>query len=382
KVIGGLDGIESVSVNLATETMALTWDPDIIQPETVAERIGDMGFEMVLETEQAEQNIEMDLTGMHCAACSSRIEKVVGGLDGVSRAEVNLAAETGTFVFDPNRTSRRAIREAIEKLGFGASPITASDSQFAQKEQETLKRLGAMKQRLITMLVLAVPLLTLSMGDMVGLKLPAFIHPHHAPLTYALAQFFLVVPIMWLGRSFYLVGIPALVRRVPNMDSLIAVGTGAAFIYSTWNLVEIALGINVQARVMDLYFESAGVLIALVSLGKYLETRSKSHTSDAIRQLMQLTPDEATLLLDGEQKPIPIDEVEVDDTLLVRPGERIPIDAVIIKGKSSVDESMLTGESLPVSKKPEDRVTGGTLNTNGALTIRAVHVGQDTTLSR
>lgn len=382
KVVGEMDGIESVSVNLATETMALSWDPDIVQPETVGERIGEMGFEMVMETEQPEQQLEMNLTGMHCAACSSRIEKVVGGLDGVSRAEVNLAAETGTFVFDPARSSRRAIREAIEQLGFGASPITEADDQFSKREHETRKRLAAMKQRLITMLALAVPLLTLSMGDMVGLELPSFVHPHHAPLTYALAQFLLVVPIMWLGRSFYLVGIPALLRRVPNMDSLIAVGTGAAFIYSTWNLVEIALGIDVQARVMDLYFESAGVLIALVSLGKYLETRSKSHTSDAIRQLMQLTPDQATLLVNGEQKPIPIDEVEVDDTLLVRPGERMPIDADIIDGQSSVDESMLTGESLPVSKKTGDRVTGGTLNKNGALTIRAVHVGQDTTLSR
>ncbi len=377
-----MDGVDSVSVNLATESMELAWDPAVVRPESVADRIKEIGFEMALPEARSEMTVEMNLTGMHCASCSSRIEKVVGELAGVSRAEVNLAAETGTFTFDPDQTSRRGIREAIEKLGFGAVPAAEADSRFDKKQQETRARLAAMKKRLVAMLLLAVPLLTLSMGDMVGLRLPDFIHPHQSPLNYALAQFFLVLPIMWLGRSFYLVGIPALVRRVPNMDSLIAVGTGAAFVYSTWNLVEIALGIDPVARAMDLYFESAGVLIALVSLGKYLETRSKSHTSDAIRRLMQLTPDTATLLVDNEQKSIPVDEVEVNDILLVKPGERIPIDGIIIEGQSSLDESMLTGESLPVDKKKDDQITGGTLNKNGVLTIRATHVGTDTTLAR
>jgi len=382
KVVGEMEGVASANVNLADETMDLRWDGSVVQPEAVAQQIRELGFEMVLADETAPDTVEMALSGMHCAACSSRIEKVVGSLDGVSRAEVNLAAETGTFVYDPGRTSRRVIREAIEQLGFGATALTATDSNFARRQRETAARLAAMKKRLITMLLLAMPLLTVSMGDMVGLQLPAIIEPHHAPFNFGLIQFLLVLPIMWLGRSFYLVGFPALYRRVPNMDSLIAVGTGAAFVYSTWNLVEIALGINAQARAMDLYFESAGVLIALVSLGKYLETRSKSHTSDAIRQLMQLTPDQATLLVDGAQKPIPVDEVEVGDVLLVKPGERIPLDAVVLDGQSSVDESMLTGESLPVSKKKDDRVTGGTLNKNGVLTIRAEHVGQDTMLAR
>jgi Cu+-exporting ATPase len=217
---------------------------------------------------------------------------------------------------------------------------------------------------------------------MMGLQLPRMIDPHHAPLNFALAQFLLVLPIRYRGRNFYLIGFPALFRRAPNMDSLIAVGTGAAFVYSTWGLVEIAMGIDPMVRVMDLYFESAGVLIALVSLGKYLETRSKSHTSDAIRQLMQLTPDQATLMVDGEQKMIPVDEVEPGDILLVKPGERIPIDGIITDGRSSIDESMLTGESLPVDKEKNDTVTAGTLNKNGALTIRAEHVGQDTVVAR
>jgi len=192
---------------------------------------------------------------------------------------------------------------------------------------------------------------------------------------------------MWSGRRFYLNGFPALVRKAPNMDSLIAVGTGAAFIYSTWNLIEIFLGLDAMARVMDLYYESAAVLIALVSLGKYLETRSKAKTSDAISQLMELTPDKATLVKNPgaeneEQIDILVSDIEAGDMILVRPGERIPVDGTVKKGHSSVDESMLTGESLPVSKEEGGKVIGGTLNKNGMLRVLAERVGQDTVLAR
>jgi len=192
---------------------------------------------------------------------------------------------------------------------------------------------------------------------------------------------------MWSGRRFYLIGFPALVRKSPNMDSLIAVGTGAAFIYSTWNLIEISLGYDPMTRVMDLYYESAAVLIALVSLGKYLETRSKAKTSDAISQLMELTPDKATLVKNPgaeneEQDTILVSDIETGDLILVRPGERVPVDGIVRKGHSSVYESMLTGESLPVSKEEGDKVIGGTLNKNGMLRVSAERVGQDTVLAR
>ena len=202
-----------------------------------------------------------------------------------------------------------------------------------------------MKTRLVWALVLAVPLLYIAMGEMAGLPLPKIFSPHGHPLNFALLQFLLVLPIMWLGRNFYLIGIPALLRKNPNMDSLIAVGTGAAFIYSTWNLVEIVLDIDPHMRAMDLYFESAGVLIALVSLGKYMEARAKSHTSDAIVKLMELTPDTATLLENGSQRSVATAEIEPGDLLLVRPGERIPVDGAIAYGQSAVDEAMLSGES-------------------------------------
>jgi Cu+-exporting ATPase len=388
RVVQGLEGVETAAVNLAAESMELVWDADLVSFDLIAARVKDLGFELeaeVPEEEGGELTLDLAITGMHCAACSTRIEKVVSGMAGVVSVAINLVTETGTVVYRQGQINQRQIREAIARLGFEARPAAVRLDQFARKRQETLLRLAAMKTRLFWSLGLAATLLCISMGEMLGLPLPPVINPHYYPLRFALIQFCLVVPIMWLGRSFYLIGIPALLRRVPNMDSLIAMGTGAAFIYSTWNLVEIMLGGNAHRLgmlAMDLYFESAGVLIALVSLGKYLETRSKSHTSDAIAKLMQLTPDKAILLKGEEQTEILVEEIEAGDLLLVRPGERIPVDGMIARGRTSVDESMITGESLPVSKGEGDRVTCGTLNKNGVLQIRTEQVGQDTLLAR
>jgi len=330
------------------------------------------------------KELKLSVKGMHCAACSSRIEKVVGDMEGVEKASVNLAAETMELHWDDATHSFEDIAERVSGMGFGLESISAQQDLFEKNRAETVRRLALMKQKLIYSMLLAIPLFGISMGEMMGLPLPEIINPHTHPANFAIIQFVLVAVIMFLGRNFYLNGIPALIRRVPNMDSLIAVGTGAAFIYSTWNLVEILLGINVQMKVMDLYFESAGVLIALVSLGKYMETRSKSHTSDAIAKLMQLTPETATILIgeNQEQKDIPAEEIKADDILLVRPGDRIPVDGKIIQGHSVIDESMLTGESLPVSKEENDTVIGGTLNKNGVLHVLAEQVGADTMLSR
>jgi P-type Cu+ transporter len=330
------------------------------------------------------KELKLAVKGMHCAACSSRIENVVSGMEGVEKASVNLAAETMELLWDDSSHSFEEINERVSGMGFGLEAISAQQDLFEKNRAETVCRLALMKKKLIYSMVLAVPLFTISMGEMIGLPLPEIINPHSHPANFALIQFVLVSVIMFFGRDFYLNGIPALIRRVPNMDSLIAVGTGAAFIYSTWNMVEILLGIHVQMKVMDLYFESAGVLIALVSLGKYMETRSKSHTSDAIAKLMQLTPETATILIgeNQEQKDIPAEEIKADDILLVRPGDRIPVDGMITQGRSVIDESMLTGESIPVSKEEKDTVIGGTLNKNGVLHVLAQQVGADTMLSR
>ncbi|OGQ98334.1 MAG: copper-translocating P-type ATPase [Deltaproteobacteria bacterium RIFOXYD12_FULL_55_16] len=326
---------------------------------------------------------QLNITGMTCASCSARIEKVVGAMPGVRSMQVNLATESAVVAFEPELVSPRLLREAIERLGFKArvaGPTGGSD--FERQQEEARARLADMARRLYPAFAFAVLLLLLAMGEMVGLPLPLFLAPHQAPFTFALVQFLLVLPIMWSGRNFYQLGFPALWRGAPNMDSLIAIGTGAAFVYSVWGLIEIGLGIEIMARVMDLYFESAGVLIALVSLGKYLEARSKVRTSDAIRQLMALIPEEATLVVNEEQKKIPLAEIEKGDILLVKPGERIPVDGLVVKGRSSVDESMLTGEALPVAKEAGDQVVGATLNRNGLLQVRAEKVGQDTVLAR
>jgi len=342
-----------------------------------------MGYKYV-NCVKAMKELKLAVKGMHCAACSSRIENVVGKMEGVEKASVNLAAETMELVWDASTHSFEEIAERVDGMGFGLESISAQQDLFKKNRTETIARLARMKKNLIFSMLLAIPLFAISMGEMLGLPLPVIIRPHIHPVNFALIQFVLVVLIMFLGRNFYLNGIPALLRRVPNMDSLIAVGTGAAFIYSTWNLVEIMLGIHVQMKVMDLYFESAGVLIALVSLGKYMETRSKAHTSDAITKLMQLTPETATLLVgEGqEQKDIPAADIQTDDLFLVRPGDRIPVDGIIVYGHSVVDESMLTGESIPVTKEKHDKVIGGTLNKNGVLHVLAQQVGADTMLSR
>ncbi len=386
KVLSSREGIKAVAVNLAAETMEVEWDGAKLSLDDIAGQVKGLGFE--LEIPDSEVTLDLAINGMTCASCSARIEKVVSGLDGVRTMQVNLAAETGVAVFDPGTISKRRILETIASLGFTAEPLAEQDENLLVKQQrETREKLARMKKELIPAFGFAFTLLVLSMGEMLGLPLPEFLDPHHAPFNFALAQFLLVLPVMWSGRRFYLNGFPALVRKAPNMDSLIAVGTGAAFIYSTWNLIEIFLGLDAMARVMDLYYESAAVLIALVSLGKYLETRSKAKTSDAISQLMELTPDKATLVKNPgaeneEQVDILVSDIEAGDLILVRPGERIPVDGTVKKGHSSVDESMLTGESLPVSKEVDDKVIGGTLNKNGMLRVLAERVGQDTVLAR
>ena len=380
RVLAGMPGVQEAVVNLAEESLGLQWDPDLTNLQAVSRRVKDLGFDLVWPSAQA--RLELRIDGMHCASCAARIEKVVGSLPGVLQAEVNLASETGLVLFDQEKVTPRLIRENIHGLGFSTRTVAGQENIVAQRQEELQKRLATMKRRLIPSLILAAVLLLIAMGEMIGLPLPAMIAPHSHPLNFGLVQLLLVLPIIWSGRQFYTNGFPSLLRGGPNMDSLIAVGTGAAFVYSLWNLIEIGLGIEVMARVMDLYFESAGVLIALVSLGKYLETRAKARTSDAIRQLLQLVPEQATLLRGEEQLPVPVEEIEVDDLLLIRPGERIPVDGVICKGSSTVDESMLTGESLPVSKEVGDKVVGATLNKNGVLHMQAEKVGQDTVLAR
>jgi len=381
RVLSSVAGVENASVNLAAEILDVSWDSEQLTLAELSETVKNLGFELVLP--EKEEKIELRIKGMSCASCSARIEKIVGELPGVKEVAVNLTSESGRFIVEKGATNQRRIRETIERLGFTCESLAGqSQSLFASQQAETIARLAGMKKNLFPAFGFALLLLIVSMGEMVGVPLPEFINPHQYPLRFAFVQFIFVLPVMWVGRNFYLHGFPSLFRGAPNMDSLIAVGTGAAFIYSLWGLIEIWLGMDVLKRVGDLYFESAGVLIALVLLGKYLETRSKVKTSDAISRLMQLVPEQATLLRGEEQVPILVEEIAAGDLLLIKPGERIPVDGVVRKGVSAVDESMLTGESLPVSKQQGSKVVGATLNKNGSLQVEAEKVGQDTVLAR
>ncbi len=354
----------------------------------------------------AQSHERVPVRGMTCAACAARIERVVKSMPGIDEVSVNLASEEMAVRFDPGQVDLAAMAERVSAAGFtldvaktavGEGTADAA-ARWEERSREQRQKLTALRRELCFAFAFAVPLLMLSMGEMAGLPLPYFISPHFSPLVFSLAQMALCLPVLWAGRRFYIVGLPALARRAPNMDSLVALGTGAAFIYSFWGTLEIAhlrsmmlstpspawadLAATSMHLAMDLYYESAAVLIALVSLGKYLELRSRSHTSEAIKALLDLAPETATLLRDGEQVTIPVSEVRMGDLLLVRPGERVPVDGVVTEGASGVDESMLSGESMPVHKGPGDAVAGGTLNGQGVLTFRAERVGADTVLAR
>lgn len=334
--------------------------------------------------------------GMHCAACSSRLERVLNGMDGIRSATVSLAANSATVVPDPVLSEPDAealvqrIEERAKEMGFTATPIAPEadmvDTWEAQ-QKETVEHLATLKARLWPEFAFTILLLLVSMGHMWGLPLPAIIDPMHSPqsaLNHALLQLVLTLPVLWSGRNFYLLGLPNLWRLTPNMDSLVAMGTGAAFLYSLWNTVEVALGHT--DKVMDLYFESAAVLISLISLGKYLEAVSRFRMSDAIGALMNLTPETALRLPSPDQpdqaEEVPVKSVHVGDYLQVKPGGRIPVDGVVTSGASSVDASMLTGESMPVPVGVGSSVAGGTMNTTGSFIMKAERVGADTALSR
>jgi len=319
--------------------------------------------------------------GMTCAACSARVERALKKLEGVESAVVNLATEKATVVFDPRALRLQAIKEAVVKAGYQVLEVSpdAVDEDKRRKERE-IKTLWT---KFIVAASLALPLLYIAMAPMikwVSLPFPKMLAPMHSPMLYGLVELALVVPIIIAGYRFYTVGFKNLLRRSPNMDSLIAVGTTSAVVYSVYNLFRIAGGDH--HAVDALYFETAGVIIALILLGKSLEAVSKGRTSEAIKKLMGLAPKTAIIIENGEEKEIPIKEVMPGDIIVVKPGAKIPVDGVVTEGQSAVDESMLTGESMPVDKKPGDPVYAATINSNGVIRFKAEKVGGETALAQ
>ena len=316
------------------------------------------------------------VTGMTCAACSAHVEKAVSRLSGVQSAPVNLMLGSMTVTYDEKAVTEGDIIAAVKAAGYGASPASQTDQGQLRRDQDAALR--RRKKHLIWSVVFLVPLFYLSMGHMMGLPLPQVLHMH--PLLLACLQLALVIPILILNRNYFTVGFSRLVKLSPNMDSLVAVGAAAGLVYS---LIEMGLLAAGQVSGMpDLYFESAGMILTLVTVGKYLEERSRGKTTGAISALLALAPESAVVRRQGQELTIPTEEIVAGDTVIVRQGGRIPVDGVITDGHAAVDESAITGESLPVEKVPGDAVTSATVTSSGYLELRATRVGGDTTLSQ
>ena len=320
-------------------------------------------------------NKSLRIEGMTCTACAKAVERASRKLEGVREANVNYATEKLNIDFDDGKVSVGDIQKAVEKAGYKAF----DDEAEADRERKE-KEIKGLWMRFVMAAVFAIPLLYISMGHMVGAPLPEFLHPDMHPLNFALVQLALTLPVAYAGRRFYSVGLRTLFKGSPNMDSLIAIGTGAAIVYGLFAIYMIIKGQGHYA--MHLYFESAVVIIALISLGKYLEGVSKGKTSEAIKKLMGLQPKTALVIREGNERLISIDDVVVGDIIIVRPGEKLPVDGEVIEGMTSIDESMLTGESIPVEKQAGDRVIGASINKQGSIKYKATRVGKDTALAQ
>jgi Cu+-exporting ATPase len=323
-----------------------------------------------------------NIEGMSCAACSSAIERVTNKLEGVNLSQVNLTTNKMTIEYDETLVTSENIMSKVEKAGFKAIPmIEAKQNSKEEQEMKMEEKLRSTKRKVIINLILSSVLLYISMGHMIPVKLPVpyIINMHGNALNFAFIQLVLTVIILFNGKNFYINGFKSLFRGNPNMDSLVAVGTGSAFLYSFAMTIRIPIE---SSSVENLYFESAAVVVTLVMLGKFMEQRSKGKTSQAIKKLMELSPDISIVIRDGKELEVETASINKGDIILVKPGNRISLDGEVVEGSSSVDESMLTGESIPVEKQPGDRVIGGSINYNGAMKIKVTHVGAETTLAK
>lgn len=323
------------------------------------------------------KKLDFMVEGMTCAACSKSAERSLKKTEGVVSATVNIATEKASVEYDPEITNIDDLRKSIEKVGF---------HMILEDEEDELEGNDNMLRRFIVAIVFATLVFIVSMGPMIGLALPEFISPHHNPKNYAIVQLILTIPVLIAGRNFYINGFKSIFNKSPNMDSLVAVSTSAAFLYSlanTYRMFSNETFLNMLLEThkhLPLYYESATMIIALIMLGKYLEARSKEKTSQAIKSLMELQAKTAIVEIDGMEKEVAIEEVKVGDIIIVKPGQKIPVDGKIIFGSTSVDESMLTGESIPVEKTIDNYVTGSSINKNGFIKFKAEKVGKDTTL--
>jgi len=369
KQLTRLDGIKSVNINFALGKVSVEFDEEKVNEQMIIKEINNAGYSARLENIK-EVNIYVE--GMTCAACVASVEKAVKKVSGVQSVNVNLATKKANITYDDTVTNLNIINQAIKNAGYIPKKI---DANINLKENGKVLLI-----KFIIAVIFAIPLFYIAMGGMFNWPLPNFLNPDNHPLTYSIVQAILTIPIVIAGYKFYTIGYKRLFKLDPNMDSLIAIGTTAAIIYGIYSIVQIIQGDYHFAH--NLYFESAGIIITLVMLGKYFEELSKGKTSEAIKRLMDLTPKKALIIKDDKEVLLPVDEVKVNDIIIVKPGEKIPVDGIIIEGYTSIDESMLTGESIPVEKQVGDTVIGGSLNKNGYIKFKATKVGKDTTIAK
>lgn len=371
-----LAGVIEASVNLATEKLKVNYDENVLSIKEIQDAVADAGYKALTDV----VTMTFVINGMTCSSCVQSVEKATRKLEGVIESIVNMATEKMVIQYDPAIVTVAEIKKAVEDAGYEAvedvDSATSVDKDRAKKE----KHIKEMWRRFWISGVFTVPLLLIAMGHMLGFPLPEMIDPMHNPAAFAIVQLILTIPVMILGKPFFTVGFKTLIKRHPNMDSLVALGTSAAFLYSLFATIMITLGKHSYAG--NLYFESAAVILTLITLGKYFEALSKGKTSEAIKKLMGLAPKTATVLKDGKEVEISVDEVQVGDMIIVKPGEKMPVDGIVVEGTTSVDEAMLTGESIPVEKAVGSNIIGASINKNGAIRYEATKVGKDTALSQ
>ena len=382
RAVKKLDTDIDASVNLTTEKLSISYNSEKVNLKDIESAINKAGFGVVKE--EIAKEVVIPIGGMTCASCSKAVERAIKKLDGIKKVDVNLATEKATISYIPSKIKLYEIKEVINKIGFKVLEMDnkkAVDKDKLRKEKE----MKTLFTKFIISSVFAIPLFYIAMGQMIGgpigpLPIPDIINPNINPLNFGLVQLFLTIPIVIAGNKFYSKGIKSLIAKAPTMDSLITIGTSAALIYSLYSLYLVINGDT--SHVHHMYFESAGVIITLVLLGKYFEARAKGKTGEAIKKLMGLSPKTAIIIKNDREIEIPLEEVEVGDIILVKPGSKIPVDGTVIEGYTSVDESMLSGESIPVEKSPGSQVVGASINKNGSIKFKADKVGSDTVISQ
>ena len=368
--ISSLDGLKKGSVNLTTEKLFIEYDEDKINLKELEAKVKELGFGI----EENLEFVKLRIEGMTCASCVNNIESSLRKINGIREITVNLTTETALVRYDRDVITIKEIMKSIERIGFKAAFIDR-ERDIYEKE----RKLKLQWYQLLAAIGFMVPLLYVAMGPMIGLPLPSFLDHMSEPLNYALVQLVLLIPIVVIARRFYLKGIPLLLRRKPNMDSLVAIGTISAMVYSLYSMYTIIkMG---HSAMKGLYFETAGMIITLILLGKYLESRAKLKTANNLKKLYEIAPKTAIRIVDEVEEVVKIENLEIGDLVVVKPGSQVPIDGIVVKGETYVDESMLTGESLPVKKIVGGSVFGGTQNKNGSIVFRVNKDNDNTALA-